>query len=119
MAMTKKEYGVGRIRGVKLSFTTATEAAPAAASDGVLLDTPFLSIQVEAASAMTTGGKLVAYLFNYFTQTWNPVSNGDLDQLVAAVQRQAFPGLNVVPGQRLCFVPSGVGQACDIYLGCV
>lgn len=103
---------------VKGAFTTTTEAAPTAATDGFSLsDVDGLSLEAEGASTLTAGGKYIAYIYNPTTSAWAPVSDGSLDLTAAAVPKQAWSGFTVtVPYSRIAWVPSGVGVASDLYI---
>lgn len=99
--------------------TTGTESAPSGTGDGLsLAGIHGFAVYVETgAGAMTAGGKLLAYLFNPETGTWDPVSDGTLDLTVSAVASQAFSGFAVYGGTgRIAYVPSGVGLAVHIYI---
>jgi hypothetical protein len=102
----------------KAVCTTGTEADPTLVTEGLdLWSLTGFAVHAEAAAAMTAGGLLKAYAWNPVTARWNPVSDGSLDLIVAAVQYQAFQGLEVTSGiGRIAYVPSGVGQAVTLYL---
>lgn len=103
---------------VKGAFTLTTEAAPTAATDGISLsDLDGLSVEAEAVTAMTAGGRYLAYLYNPTTGNWAPVSDGSLDLTASAVTQQSWPGFTVtVPHGRIAWVPSGIGVASDLYI---
>lgn len=105
------------------TFTTGTESAPSglgteAAPVGMSLSgISGFTVHVEADGTMTSGGKLLAYLYNPETAQWNPVSDGSLDLTVSAVQYQVFSGFAVFGGNsRIAYVPSGVGVGLTIYI---
>jgi hypothetical protein len=103
---------------VKGAFTLTTEAAPTSASDGLdLTGIQGVTLEAEAISTMTAGGKFLAYLYNPATSSWAPVSSGELHLTAAAVPKQAWPGFAVAAGSRIAFEPSGIGTApATIYL---
>jgi hypothetical protein len=100
----------------KAVCTTGSESAPASATDGLdLWALRGFTVHAEAAGAMTAGGKLLAYSWNPVTARWNAIP--DLDLTVAAVQYQSFAGFSVAADiGRVAYVPSGVGQAVNIYI---
>lgn len=110
---------------VRVSVATCTTGTESAMADGpgtapnlVGIDLYGLKgvvVQVEAAAAMTAGGKLLAYILNPITNKWGRATW--LDITVSNVQYETYPGINVnVDWSRLAFIPSGVGQAAVIYL---
>lgn len=113
---TTLETFVARV--VKAACTTGTESAPTLVSQGIdLLGLAGCAVHAEAAAAMTGGGKLLAYVWEPVVGRWNAAP--DLDLVVSAIQYQAFAGITVPADVgRLAYVPSGVGQAVDIYLIC-
>ena len=108
---------------VKATCTTGTEAAPSAATDGISLEDngglASIGVHAEAATAMTEGGFLRAYVYNPVGNVgagqWNRAP--DLDLRVRALGAQGFPGYSV-PNRvgRLAYVPDGVGVAVVVYL---
>lgn len=103
-------------RTSKAVCTTGTEAAPSVATQGLPLNgLAGFTVHAEAAAAMTAGGVLQAYLWNPVTARWNRAP--DLDLTVSAVQWQSFAGFQVAAGTgRIAYVPSGIGQAVNIYV---
>jgi hypothetical protein len=70
---------------------------------------------IDAGGAFTAG-TLQAWLYDPAVAAW--VRSGDLDVTVeAALTGKSFPGWEV-PAKfgRITFVPSGLGQPCDIYI---
>jgi hypothetical protein len=102
------------------TFTTGTESAPTGSAALTGLDLTSIdgfAVYVEAAGAMTAGGKFLAYLQNPATGTWIRVHDGSLDLTVSAVATQAFTGFMVAGGtSKLAYIPSGVGQASVLYI---
>lgn len=103
-------------RGVKATCTSGTELAPSGATAGfdLQLATGF-AVFVESAATAFTAGKLLAYLYNPISGAWSAAP--DLDLTVAAVVSQGFSGFRVPCNSgRIAFVPSGLGQACTVYI---
>ena len=101
---------------VVATCTTGTESAPTLATEGLKLQnlTGIVAF-ASAASAMTAGGQLQAYVYNLASGSW--VRAPDLDLTVQALTGQAWPGFVVtVPTGRIDYRPSGTGQATTIVL---
>lgn len=120
VTVTARDYGTAynsialtKVGGITLG--AATLASGTEAVGLALLDLKAVSITAEAAAAMTAGGLLKVYLLNPITSRW--ASAPGLDIAVSALQYESYPGFEV-PGDwsRIALVPSGVGQAVDIYL---
>ena len=103
--------------------TSGSESAPTLVTEGMALTQTnrrgkvgSLAIHAEAAAAMTAGGFLKCYLWNPVSEQWNECP--DLTITVTALQDEAYAGIEV-PGaffaSRVAFVPSGVGQAVNIF----
>jgi hypothetical protein len=112
--------GNGELTRAKCVCTSGTETgAPSGAAAGInLVGMSGLSVHVEAAGAMTAGS-LQTWLYNPQTGNWNRAdANSMLDlSVTAGLTTAAFAGLSVDAGDtRIAFQPSGIGQACTVYL---
>lgn len=100
--------------------SASTEAAPTLVTEGLnLAGKSGLTVVVSAATPMTAGGTLKAYLWcagcDSGAGAW--VRAPDLDLTVQALAAQSFPGFVVtVPQGRIEYRPNGVGLATTIYL---
>lgn len=106
--------GADGASNVIITCTTGTETAPTLATQGLRLEgLAGLTVVATAATAMTAGGQLQAYLYVPAAASW--VRAPDLDLTVQALTGQAFPGFTVsVPFGRIDYRPSGTGLATTI-----
>ena len=114
-ATTTTNTNSGRIVIVTADSGSAT--APTTVADGISLEGLYgLNVIIEASSTMTAGGTLQCYVWNPQSTTW--VRNPDLDLTVAALQRQAFPGIFIAASRgRATWVPNAVGSvATTVYM---
>lgn len=103
--------------------TSGSESAPTVVTEGMALTQAnyrgkvgSLSIHAEAAATMTAGGLLKCYLWNPFSAQWNECP--DLTITVTALKDESYAGIEVPGafyGTRVAYVPSGVGQAVNIF----
>jgi hypothetical protein len=108
------------LRVSKAVCTTGSETKPA---DGAtttiglaLFGLKGITVQVEAAGAMTVGGKFLAYVQNSISGKWLRMPDVDLT-VGEASDTYATPAMEISSDwDRLIFVPSGVGQAVTIYV---
>ena len=109
MSQTWTQIGA---RSVKQIATTATEAAPSAATDGALItDLDGLTIHVEADSGQTLSGAgtLKAWLYNDISGVWSRAPDLDKTVTSSAVRSQSFLGDAVVSARgRIAYEISGV-----------
>jgi hypothetical protein len=99
--------------------STGSESAPTLATHGLALgQVSSFTVVAETAGTMTAGGVLQAYYYNPESASW--VRAPDMDLIVQALAKQAFPGFqvtsNVGRGERIAFIPSGVGVAVTVYI---
>jgi hypothetical protein len=99
-------------RSVKQVCTTATEAAPSAATDGCLItDLDGLTIHVEADSGQTLSGAgtLKAWLYNDNSGVWSRAPDLDKTTGTSGVRSLSFLGDAVVSARgRIAYEVSGV-----------
>lgn len=102
-------------RSARVVYTTASESAPSAATDGVNLnDVSGFVIYAEADSGQTftaTTGSFLAYLFDEFVNAWVRAPGLDFSIATGSVgsRRHAEAGWTVSsPRPRLAHVPSTV-----------
>lgn len=104
---------------ITIACTTGSEADPTIdATLGIRLDNiAGFSVMAHAATNMTSGGILKAFLWNSVLAKWVRVTDGTLDLVTSASTDQAWSGYWVfAPGSRVTFVPYGTGVATTIYL---
>ena len=108
-----------KARVSKAVCTTGTEASSQlAATSGLLLNGLIgVDIRVESTTGSPfTAGTLDFYVLNPISGRWARLST--MQQAVGAVTGEAYEDFDVRgrDGSRLAALPTGLGQACEVYL---